>query len=36
MYHHFNSLKFYLLPTQCIYVFHMDLRTSSDYLRIQN
>jgi len=26
---------FYLLPTQCIYVFCMDLRTNSDYFSIQ-
>ena len=27
--------KFYVLPTQCIYVFWMDLRTNSDYFPIQ-
>jgi hypothetical protein len=28
----FNIHKFYVLPTQCIYVFCVDLRTNSDYL----
>jgi hypothetical protein len=28
----FNIHKFYVLPTQCIYVFCADLRTNSDYL----
>jgi hypothetical protein len=28
--------KFYVLPTQCIYVFCVDLRTKSDYFTIQN
>jgi hypothetical protein len=27
----FNIHKFYVLPTQCIYVFCMDLRTNSDF-----
>jgi hypothetical protein len=34
-----NELKvhqFYVLPTQCIYVFCVDLRTNSDYFRIQH
>jgi len=31
MYRQFNIHKFYVLPTQCIYVFFMDLRTNSDY-----
>jgi hypothetical protein len=35
-YHHFNFQQFYVLPTQCIYVFFMDLKTSSDYFPIQN
>ena len=26
---------FYILPTQCIYVFCVDLRTNSDYFTIQ-
>jgi hypothetical protein len=28
MYHQFNIQQFYVLPTQCIYVFCMDLRTA--------
>ena len=35
MYHQFNIHKFHVLPTQCIYVFLMDLRTNSDYFRMQ-
>jgi len=31
MYDQFNIHKIYVLPTQCIYVFCMDLRTNSDY-----
>jgi len=31
-----NIPKFYVLPTQCIYVFCMDLRTNSDYFPIQH
>jgi len=31
----FNIHKFYILPTQCIYVFCVDLRTNSDYFPIQ-
>ena len=27
----FNIQQFYVLPTQCIYVFCVDLRTNSDY-----
>ena len=30
MYRHFNIQQFYILPTQCIYVFCVDLRTNSD------
>jgi len=30
MYHQFNT-QFYVLPTECIYVFRVDLRTNSDY-----
>jgi len=26
MYHQFNIQQFYILPTQCIYVFWVDLR----------
>ena len=32
----FNTQKFYVLPTQCIYVFCVDLRTNSDYFPIQH
>jgi hypothetical protein len=35
MYHQFNIQQFYVLPTQCIYVFCVDLRTNSDYFSIQ-
>ena len=35
MYHQFNIHKSYVLPTQCIYVFCVDLRTNSDYFPIQ-
>jgi hypothetical protein len=31
-----NIHKFYVLPTQCIYVFGVDLRTNSDYFPIQH
>jgi hypothetical protein len=36
MYHQFNIHKFYVLPTECIYVFCVDLRTNSDYFPIQH
>ena len=36
MYHQFNIQQLYVLPTQCIYVFYMDLRTNSDYFPIQH
>ena len=36
MYHQFSIKQFYLLPTQCIYVFCVDLRTNSDYFPIQH
>jgi hypothetical protein len=32
----FNIHKFYVLPTECVYVFCMDLRTNSDYFPIQH
>jgi len=32
----FNTQQFYVLPTQCIYVFSVDLRTNSDYFPIQH
>ena len=35
MYRQFNIQQFYILPTQCIYVFCVDLRTNSDYFPIQ-
>jgi len=35
MYHQFNIQQFYVLPTQCIYVFCVDLRTNSNYFPIQ-
>ena len=36
MYHQSNIQQFYVLPTQCIYVFCVDLRAKSDYFPIQN
>jgi hypothetical protein len=36
MYHQFNIQQFYVLPTQCIYVFCTDLRRKSDYVPIQH
>jgi len=36
MYHQFNIQQFCVLPTQCIYVFCVDLRTNSDYFPIQH
>jgi len=36
MYHQFNIQKFCILPTQCIYVFCVDLRTNNDYFHIQH
>ena len=35
-YHQFNVEQFYVLPTHCIYVFCVDLRTSSHYFPIQH
>ena len=35
MYHQFNINCFYVLPTQCVYVFCVDLRTNSDYFNVQ-
>jgi hypothetical protein len=32
----FNIQQFYVLPTQCINVFCVDLRTNSDYFPIQH
>jgi len=36
MYHQFNFQQFYVLPTQCVDVFCVDLRTNSDYFPIQH
>ena len=36
MYRQFNIQQFYVLPTQCIYVFCVDLRTNSDYFTVQH
>ena len=36
MYHQFNIQQFYILPTQCIYVFCVDLRTNSGYFTVQH
>ena len=36
MYHHFNIQQFHVLPTHCIYVFCVDLRTNSHYFPIQH
>ena len=32
----FDIQQFYVLPTQCIYVFCVDLRTNSNYFPIQH
>jgi len=34
IYRQFSIQQFYVLPTQCIYVFCVDLRTNSDYFPI--
>ena len=36
MYRQFNIQQFYVLPTHCIYVFWVDLRTNSYYFPIQH
>jgi len=36
MYHQFKIHKLYVLSTQCIYVFYVDLGTNSDYFPIQH
>ena len=36
MYRQLNIQQFYVLPTQCVYVFCVDLRTNSDYFPIQH
>jgi hypothetical protein len=35
LHHQFNVKQFHVLPTQCIYVFCVDLRTNSHYFIIQ-
>jgi len=35
VYHQFNIQKFYVLPTQCLYVFCVDLSTNDHYFPIQ-
>ena len=32
----FSIKEFYVLPTECIYVFFMNLRTNSDYFPIEH
>jgi hypothetical protein len=36
VYNKFDIHKFCFLPTRCIYVFCVDLRTNSDYFSIQH
>jgi len=36
MCHQFNTQQFYVLHTQCIYEFCVDLRTNSDYFPVQH
>jgi len=36
IYSQFNIQQFYVLPTQCIYVFCVDLRTKSHHFAIQH
>ena len=36
MYRQFNIQQFYVLPTQCIYVFCVELRTNSYYFPMQH
>ena len=36
IYRQFNIQQFYVLPTQCIYVFCVDLKTNSVYFPIQH
>jgi hypothetical protein len=36
IYHQLNIQQLYILPTQCIYVFCVVLRTTSDYFPIQH
>ena len=36
MHHQLDIQQMYVLPTQCIYVFCVDLRTNSHYFPIQH
>jgi len=36
MCHQFNIQQFYVVPTQCIFVLCVDLRTNSDYFSVQH
>jgi len=36
MYRQFNIQQIYVLPTQCIYVFCVDLESNSDYFPTQH
>jgi len=36
MYHQFNIKQVHVLPTQCVYVFCVDLKTNSDYFTVQH
>jgi hypothetical protein len=36
MYQQYNIQQFYVLHTQCIYVFRVDLRTNSDFCFIRH
>jgi len=36
MYHQFNIQQFYILPTHCVYMVCVDLRTNSDYFPVQH
>jgi hypothetical protein len=36
MYCQFGIQQLYVLPTQCIYVSFVDLRTNSEYFHIQH
>ena len=36
MYCQFNIQQYYVLPTQRVYVFCVDLRTNSDYFTVQH
>ena len=36
MYRQFDIQQFYVLPTQCIYVFYVDPITNIDYFPVQH